>query len=202
MDGRRDRLSSLDLVPDHAHDDVVWAVRELNKRQRTQADILFELNDRLAVKGVEPISSSAFSRKAVRQRALRQRVDTAREVLAGVADMTAADLDKDTVNLGYTIMMLIAELTADGADRSTKELKEIAGAFKDIVSGQNISARRRSKVETDAEKRAATKTLETVAKVGREAGLSKENLKALEDGFFEVFGGRPSPKPEQPDAGA
>ena len=62
----RGRLSSLDLLPEDCTDDVVWAMGELNARKRSQADILFELNDRLAVKGCDIISKSAFNRRAVR----------------------------------------------------------------------------------------------------------------------------------------
>ncbi|WP_020185936.1 phage protein Gp27 family protein [Methylopila sp. 73B] len=204
MDGRRDRLSSLDLVPEHAQDDIVWAVREMNKRTRTNADILFELNDKLAVKGVPPISSSAFGRKAVRLKALRQRMETAREVLAGVQDLTAGDLDEQAVKVGHVIMMLIAELMADGVDRAPKDLKAIADAFKAIITGQKISADRRQKVEAEAdakaEKKAAAKTLATVDKVARDAGLSKETIRNLHEGFFNVFGGDPRPKPKPAEA--
>lgn len=46
MAEKRGQLSSLDLLPDEAQDDLVWAIGELNRRQRTQTDILFEFNDR------------------------------------------------------------------------------------------------------------------------------------------------------------
>lgn len=195
MSDSRDRLHSMDLVPEHAQDDVVWAVRELNQRRRSNNDILFELNDRLAVKGVAPISSSAFSRKAVRLKALRERARIAREVIAGVEDQTAAEEDDETRKVGRMILVLIAELIADGEDRTPKQIKEIADAFKSFATGQKVSADRRRKMEADADAKAAAKTVEAVQKVAKEAGLSRENLKALEEGFFEVFGGRPTPKP-------
>ena len=62
----RGRLSSLDLSPEEGHDDIVWAMAQLNERKRSQEDIRFELNDRLAVKGIDAISKSAFNRRAVR----------------------------------------------------------------------------------------------------------------------------------------
>ncbi|WP_020179796.1 phage protein Gp27 family protein [Methylopila sp. M107] len=186
MDGRRDRLSSLDLVPDHAQDDIVWAVRELNQRRRSNNDILFELNDRLEVKGVPPISSSAFSRKAVRLRALRQRMETAREVLAGVSDLTASDVDEQTVKIGHVIMMLIGELTADGADRTPTELREIANAFKSIATGTKVSADRRRKLEDAADAKAAAKTASAVDKVAREGGLSADVIAQLRREFLGV----------------
>ncbi|WP_245258600.1 phage protein Gp27 family protein [Methylopila sp. M107] len=172
-------------MPEHAQDDVVWAVRELNKRTRTQADILVELNDRLAVKGVTPISPSAFNRKAVRLKALRQRIETTREVMSGITDLTAGDLDDHAAKLGHLMMMLIAELVSDGEDRSSKELKEIADAFKSIVSGQKISADRRQKVEADADAKAA-KTVAAVEKVAKQAGLSAETTTDLKSAFLGI----------------
>lgn len=182
----RNRLSSLDLVPAHAQDDVVWAVRELNARSRTQAEILFDLNERLVSKGVDPISSSAFNRKAVRLKALRDRLETAREVLAGVADLTAADVDDQAVKIGHVIMMLIGELIADGEDRSGKELKAIADAFRGVVMGQKVSSERRRKVEAEAAERERQKTAAAVEKVATEGGLSAEVIAQLRREFLGV----------------
>lgn len=192
MDGRRDRLSSLDQLPDLAQEDVRWALRELNARQRTYEEIRFDLNVRLAAKGLGPISSSAFGRKAIRQKALRHRMDVAREVLAGVADLTAGDVDEQTVKIGHIIMMLIAELIADGEDREPKEIKAIADAFKAIVTGQKISAERRRKVEAEAEAREKAKTAAAVEKVAKEAGLSPEMVAQLRREFLGV-------RPKAPD---
>lgn len=192
----RDRLSSLDTVPERAQDDVVWAVRELNKRARPNVEILAELNARLADKNVAPISSSAFGRKAVRLKALRQRMEIAREVLAGVDDLTAGDVDDQTVKIGYIIMMLIGELVADGEDRSPKELKAIADAFRGIVMGQKVSADRRQKVEADAEKREQKKTAAAVEKVAKEGGLSAEVIAQLRR---EFLGQRAKPAETRPN---
>lgn len=49
----RRRLSSIDMLPEEAADDIVWATQQLAQRTRTQQDILFELNDRLEAKGIE-----------------------------------------------------------------------------------------------------------------------------------------------------
>ena len=70
----RGRLSSIDLLPEEAQDDILWALGELNQRQRTQADILFELNDRLEAKGFEAISKSAFNRNSTKLAARSRRI--------------------------------------------------------------------------------------------------------------------------------
>ena len=87
----RGRLSSIDLLPDEAQDDIVWAMAELNQRKRSQADILFELNDRLAVKGCEAISKSAFNRKSMRVAAYSRRINESRALFEGIAPQFTPD---------------------------------------------------------------------------------------------------------------
>ncbi|MBB4018220.1 hypothetical protein GGR16_003254 [Chelatococcus caeni] len=57
----------LDRVPAEGHGDALWALGELSERRRTSADILFELNDRLAAKGIAPVLRSTFNRVAIRR---------------------------------------------------------------------------------------------------------------------------------------
>jgi hypothetical protein len=190
----RGRLSSMDLVPEHAQGEILWAVRELNKRDQTQDAIREALNTRLEAIGVEPISRSAFNRKAIRLSALRKRITMSREVFAGLADeFTAERVDENTVALGEVIKMLIADLVSDGEDRSPKELKDIADAFRSIVSGQKLSAERRRKIETEAEAKAAAKTVAAVERVAREGGLSPEVVAQLRREFLGV-------RPKSPEA--
>jgi len=168
----RGRLSSIDLLPEEAADDIVWACQELAARTRTQTDILFELNDRLEGKGIEPISRSAFNRKSMRLAAAQRRFSEARAMFEGLADqMTAKDVDENTIVLGEFIKTLIIELVDDQAGAKTpKQAMELARAFHAVVAGQKISSDRRKALEEEF--RAATKkTLETVAK---KSGMSEE----------------------------
>jgi hypothetical protein len=185
MAGTRNRLSSIDLVPEDAQDDIVWAIGELNQRQRTQADILFELNDRLATKGVDPISSSAFNRKAMKLRAVQIRLDEARHIFTGIADQFTPDkVDDNSIVLGEFIKMLVFELTqADASERTPKMAMELARAFHDTVKGQAMSAARRTKLESDFKQKAEA----AIEKVGAARGLSPE----MKDAFRrELFGVR------------
>ncbi len=77
--------------PGGGQDDIVWAVGELNKRDKTQDEILFELNDRLAAKDIDPISRSAFNRKSVKLAAMSNRLNEARHIFAGLAPQFTAD---------------------------------------------------------------------------------------------------------------
>jgi hypothetical protein len=182
MAGTNNRLSSIDLVPDYAQDDIVWAISELNQRQRTQQEILFDLNHRLASKGVEPISSSAFNRKALKLRAVQIRLDEARHIFTGIADQfTPEKVDDNNIVLGEFIKMLVFELTqADAAQRSPKDAMELARAFHDTVKGQAISSARRGKLQDEYR----SKTAAALGAVAKKAGLSKERVAELRDEFL------------------
>jgi len=168
----RGRLSSLDLAPEEAQDDIMWAMGELNKRARTQADILFELNDRLAAKGLDGISKSAFNRKAMRVAAAAQRLSERRALFEGLApQFTAERMDEANVVIGELIKTLITDLLdADAGAFTPKGAMELARAYKHTIEGQNISA--------DAKRRAldaaSRKVGEAVEKVAREKGITAE----------------------------
>lgn len=187
MAGTKLRLSSIDLVPEHAQDDIVWAIGELNQRLRTQADILFELNDRLATKGVEAISASAFNRKALKLRAAQIRLDEARHIFTGIADQfTPEKVDENSIVLGEFIKMLVFELTqADTSERTPKMAMELARAFHDTVKGQAMSAVRRTKLEGEFRQKAEA----AIEKVGAVKGLSAESKEAFKRELFGVRDG-------------
>lgn len=187
MRGRRNRegrgsLSSLDLVPDVARDDILWALAELNRRERTQADILFELNDRLEVHGVDPISKSAFNRRSMRMAAAARRIKEQREVFSGIADQfTPESMDENNIVLGQMIQVLISELL-DDPDRAPKDALSLARAFLATIQGQKVSSERRRKLQEEYEK----KTGEAVEKIAEEAGLTDERIKQLREKFLGV----------------
>jgi len=168
----RGRLSSLDLAPDEAQDDILWAMGELNQRRRTQADILFELNDRLAVKGLAGISKSAFNRRAIRAAAMASRLAERRALFAGLApQFTAENQDEGNVVLGEMIKTLIAEmLDGDASTFTPKAAMELSRAYKHTIEGQHISADARRRAY-DA---AASKVGAAVDKVAAEKGISAE----------------------------
>jgi hypothetical protein len=148
----RGRVSSIDRLPEEADDDVVWACEQLYQRQRDQQDILAEFNDRLAAKGLGPISRSAFGRQATRLAAAQRRMRESRAMFEGLSsEFTATSVDENTIILGEFIKTLITELVDDSAGRkSPKEAMELARAFHATVSAQKVSAERRMKVEAEA----------------------------------------------------
>lgn len=153
ISGRERRvLGSLDLLPEECEDDVVWALAQLNKRERTQADILFELNDRLAVKGQGPISRSAFSRRSVRLKRRADRLAERNAIYSGIVEKITPETmaDQDIV-LGELLKTLIDELIDEA--RVPQDVKELAAAFRQTVAAQQASANLKAKAEAAAEKK-------------------------------------------------
>ncbi|WP_288582011.1 phage protein Gp27 family protein [uncultured Methylobacterium sp.] len=180
----RGRLSSMDLIPEEGQDDIVWAVAELNKREKTANEILFELNDRLAAKDIDPISKSAFNRKSVKLAAMSNRLNEARHIFTGLApQFTAEKVDEGTIVLGEFIKLLLFELAQnEGAAIGTKGAMELARAYLAAIQAQKISAERRRALEADF-KAEAEKAIEKVAKV---RGVSAEATEALRRELFGI----------------
>jgi len=175
--GARERrvLNSLDLLPEECQDDVVWALAELNQRQRTQADILFELNGRLAVKGYGPISKSAFSRRSVRLKRRADRLAERDALYAGIVDkITPEKMGEQDIVLGELLKAVIDEFIDEA--KSPEDVKELASAFRQIVSAQQVSANLKAKAEA-----AAQAKMEKAVKVAAgEVGKSGRTVDAAE----------------------
>ncbi len=178
----RGRLSSLDLIPEAGADDVLWALAELNKRQRSQTDILFELNDRLAVHGIEPVSRSAFNRRSMRMAVAARRLDEQRDLFAGLADrFTPEDVDEGNIVLGQMIKVLITEIL-DEPDQTPKNAMELARAYLHTIQGQKISSERRQKLKVEFEQ----KTEAAVNAVAKQKGLTPDTAAAIKAAIFGV----------------
>lgn len=180
----RGRLSSMDLVPEEGHEDIFWAVGELNKREKSQNEILFELNDRLAAKEIDPISKSAFNRRSVKLAAAMNRLNEARYIFKGIApQLTAEAVDEHTLALGEFIKTLCFELSQEDAVKiGTKGAMELARAHLAVIQGQKLSSERRTKLEADFKAGAA----EAIEKVSKARGVSAEVTAELRRELFGV----------------
>ncbi|KMO32490.1 phage protein Gp27 family protein [Methylobacterium aquaticum] len=187
----RRRLSSIDLLPEEAGDDIAWATQQLAMRSRTQADILFELNDRLEAKGLDGISKSAFSRYSVTKAAAQRRMQEARAMFEGVASQfTASDVDENTIVLGEFIKTLIIDLVnTGGGDLGTKGTMELARAFQATVSAQKISADRRRQIEADAKAKLMKAAEAAVGQVAGAGGVVDPQavLKKIRQDVYGIF---------------
>jgi hypothetical protein len=173
----RGRLSSLDLLPEEAQDDLVWACQELYAAKRTQADILFEFNDRLAVKGIEPISRSAFNRRAIKLAASLRRMQETKEIFSALsAHLDPERLDEHSVALGEFLKQVVFELIQPGAAALNPQgAMMLSRAFRDILHGQKISAERRAQLE----KEFATKASRAVEKIAGQRGTDPTTIEAI-----------------------
>lgn len=184
----RGRLSSLEMLPEEAQDDIVWALGQLNERKRTQADILFELNDRLDVKGIPEVSRSAFNRRATRLNRRSAQLEERRFVYAGIADrLTPEEVSKSDIVLGEFLKVLIDELL-DSDTLDSKNAMELAKAYKETVVAQRHSAEHRRKLEAEAQSK-LTKAVDAVegalAKNGTTDGA--EVLRKIREDVYGIF---------------
>lgn len=188
MAEKRGQLSSLDLLPEEAQEDVIWAIGELNKRGRFQKDILEEFNGRLAGKGVGPISSSAFNRASMRIASRASKIEERRKVYAAIADkLTPTDVATNDLVLGEFLKTLIDEMM-DGDELTPKNAMELARAYHSTISAQKLSIERRRSLEAEFAKR----TDEVIERVASEGGLSADRVAQLRRDFLGV---RPEAKP-------
>lgn len=185
----RGRLNSMDLLPEEAADDVVWACQQLALRTRTVSDIHFEFNDRLEAKGIDPVSRSAFYRAAAGKAAAQRRMQDARAMFEGIASQfTATDVDENTVILGEFIKTLIVELVSDGGGvKGPKEAMELARAFHATVAAQKISTDRRVKIE-EAAKAKLVKAVETAVDAVEKEGAKIDGAEVLRKIREDIYG--------------
>jgi len=174
----RGRLSSIDLLPDEAAPCVRAALDALAARKRTQEDIRAELNDCLSKLGLEPISRSAFNRKALQIAAVGRQLQQAREVAAVMAEKLS-DLPEGDVGLllieaiktmVYDVVMQQA-MNDDGSD-GLKMLSRAADAVMRLERARKTNAETRRLVMREFAEQAE----EALERAGREAGLSAEAI--------------------------
>lgn len=182
----RGRLSKIDQLPEEALDDVVWALGQLNERRRTQADVLFEFNDRLEVKGIDPISRSAFNRRSTRLAKRAMQLEERRHVYTGIAEkLTPEEVSKSDIVLGEFLKMLIDELL-EGDGLNAKNTMELARAYKDTVSTQEKSIDRRKQL-TDA-KENLSKAIDLVEGEMEKTGTTVNGQDVIRKIREEVYG--------------
>lgn len=174
----RGRLSSIDLLPDAAEEDIVWALEQLRERKLPQNLILEEFNERLLDKGIEPISKSAWGRYAVRKAIQFRRLDEIQRMSAELVSKMDPD-EPDQVTVAVAEMLKLAVFQAlEKDDASTKGIMELSRALSSAVSAQKASAEYRQKLE--AEVRARVKEAsDKLAKDAKKHGITPETLSAI-----------------------
>ncbi|MCU0946799.1 MAG: DUF3486 family protein [Porphyrobacter sp.] len=186
----RGHLSSIDMLPDEAEEDIVWALEQLRERSLPQNTILMEFNERLADKGIGPISKSAWSRYAVRKAMQFRKLDEVQRIGGElVRTMDAKEPDQVTVAVAELIKVAVFEVL-EGGTPTTKGIMELSRALQSAVGAQKASAEYRERLEKEVAAKLA-KAADKVGVMARDAGLSAETVAKLRREFLGVRESKP-----------
>lgn len=206
MEERDHRLSSIDLLPEAANADIIWAIAELDAGRRSDTDILFEFNDRLKVIGEGPVSRSAFGRYALRKRKIFGGQKEFREVARVFAqEYGARDIDSLTLTLSQMLMTAMYEQLVT-RKAGSKEVMEMARALASLNSAKRVSAGEKvkaDKAETDA-KAVFDKAFNAAETAMESSGHAdgKAYLKRIRQEVYNIFDDEDAPKDGPKDAAA
>ncbi|WP_024324303.1 phage protein Gp27 family protein [Sinorhizobium medicae] len=157
----RGRLSTLEMLPEEADNDLAWLNEALREGKRPQVAILAEFNARLADHGIAPISKGTFSRYSVRKaRQWREYDERLRLSKALCEGMGPDGADRMTVAVAERIKMAADELLSRG-DLSAKEINALTSANRAAITAQRHSAELRRSLE-DEQKKKLAQTLDKV----------------------------------------
>lgn len=174
----RGRLSSIDMLPEEAEPDIVWALEQLREREKPSKMILAEFNSRLADRGIASVSKSAWGRWSIRKAIQFRRLDEARHIASELVPSLGTDgPDHVTVMIAEMVKVSALELL-EGGEVSSKGLMELSRAVSSAVAAQKVSAENRRKLEVEVEQRLA-KAAAAVAEVGTAAGVGPDTLKKI-----------------------
>lgn len=169
----RGRLSSIDLLPDEATSDIGWANDQLRERKLPANVIFTEFNERLADKGIKPISRSAWNRYSVRQAIqFRKHDETGKMASELVSKLGPNAADDVTVMVAEMLKVAMFEHLEEGK-LSTKALQELSRGLASLVAAQKNSLEHRLRLQREEDLK---KTAEAVNEVGKKAGVSLETL--------------------------
>lgn len=145
----RGRLSSIDMLPEDAEPDVVWALEQLRERTMPQNAILDEFNKRLADRGIAKVSKSSWSRYAVRKAIQFRKLDEVQRMSGElVASLGTDGPDQVTVAVAEMLKLAAFQRLEEG-ETSTKGIMELARALSSAVGAQKTSAEHRRRLEDE-----------------------------------------------------
>lgn len=174
----RGRLSRLDTLPEVAHSDLVWLNQELRDNKRPQTELLDLFNMRLAGHGIEPISSSSFSRYSVRKATQFHELDQTRRISTDLAEMLGTDsADKMTIAVAELLKLASFKLLESGG-LEPMDIMSLARATKDAVGAQKQSADYRKMLEREFTQK-LEEARKDVAAIGKAAGVSEDTMRKI-----------------------
>ncbi|RLQ88902.1 DUF3486 family protein [Notoacmeibacter ruber] len=174
----RGRLSSIDLLPPDADGIVQWAVAELQARERTQLDILVEMNGKLEEIGCDPISPSAFNRYSTRLASTTRRLQETRDIASAVTERLGPEKADDITIMLVELIKSAAFSILETGELDSKAFMELSKGLQHALSAQKISADARRVQQQEIEKRVAA-AAEAAADVAGEKGFSADTVEAI-----------------------
>lgn len=181
----RGRLSSIDMLPEEAEPDVVWALEQLRERSMPQNAILDEFNARLADRGIAKVSKSSWSRYAVRKAIQFRRLDEVQRMSGElVASLGTEGPDQVTVAVAEMLKLAAFQRLEDG-EVSTKGIMELARALSSAVGAQKSSAEHRRKLEQEVRER-VDKAIENAGK-SNESPDAQAVLKRIREEIYGII---------------
>jgi hypothetical protein len=193
----RGKLSSIELlVGKHpeVEPDLVWALGALRDNKLPQTAILAEFNERLADRGLRPISKGAWSRYAVRKALQFHKMDEVQRISGDLIERLGTDgPDQVTAALAQMIKTTAYHMLEEGKI-TPKELMEISRALSTAVSAQKVSHEHRRQLEEYVRKATAVIdafTAEAEQKAADEGGIVDQaalmrRIRTEIYGIFEV----------------
>ncbi|MBG6160543.1 hypothetical protein IWQ54_000193 [Labrenzia sp. EL_195] len=189
----RGRLSAIEQLPPESEDIIVWAAKELAKRERTQREIYEEFYLKLEelqrdFRGELEFkipSMSAFNRYSIKQAHLTRRLEDTRAIASSIATNFDAEASDDlTLIAAEAIKTLTFEILTDAGESgiAPKDAMSLANALRAACQAQGVSTQRRQKVE----KEFAAKTREAVDKVAKVKGLTAETAESIKSQILGV----------------
>lgn len=184
----RGRLSSIDLLPEHAERAVQNALDALRARDVPQTQILAQLNFELAALDppVDPVSKSAFNRHSMRFSAQARRLTEAREAASAMAerldDMPEGDVG---LLLGETIKSLINDVLLDemltGESPSMKVLHVASDALHRLERARHDNAK-----TAELRNKFVKKAADAVESAAKEKGLTVDTIDGIKAAILGV----------------
>ena len=178
----RGHLSSIDMLPEEAEEDIVWALEQLRENKLPQTTILEEFNLRLADKGIDPISKSAFGRYSIRQ--FRQ-LDAVRRMSAELVETLGPEGPDEVTVMVAEMIKTAAYQALEGGELSTKEIMELSRSLQSAVGAQSKSDEYRKQLERRVSEQVEA-AAERAEQVVREAGLSADAIAQMRREFLGV----------------
>lgn len=191
----RGRLSSIDMLPEEAEPDIIWALEQLRAREMPSKMILAEFNGRLADRGIAPVSKSAWGRYSIRKAIQFRKLDEVQRISGELVTSLGTDgPDSVTVMVAEMVKLAAFQLLEDG-NQSSKSIMEISRALSAVVSAQRGSEEYRRRLEQRVSAQ-LNDAADRVEKLASEAGLSADRAAELRRDYLGI-----RPKVALPDAG-